>query len=179
MARDIISAKAAFGESDRAWREVGGRAVGAAKSAHLGAPPLPPLWAGAPRVPTLVWGRTRPARGDVLERRTRNTTGVIELIDIDATLMRGPVGSRGSSAHLRSVAILVAHAARHEIEVSRRGASKSLLCVRARQPLLCERPFARRARSLSRSAAVCLRPALLCSLPVAKAGATPHRRGPS
>lgn len=95
MARDITSAKAAFGESDRAWREVGGRAVGAAKSAHLSAPPPPPLWAGAPRVPTLVWGRTWLARGDVLEGRTRNSTGAAHplIFDPSQSSWRTPHGT--------------------------------------------------------------------------------------
>ena len=47
--------------------------------------PLPPtpLWAGAPRVPTLVWGRTWLARGDVLEGRTRNSTGAAHQLIFD------------------------------------------------------------------------------------------------
>lgn len=57
--------------------------------------PPPPLWAGAPRVPTLVWGRTWLARGDVLEGRTRNSTGAAHplIFDPSQSSWRTPHGT--------------------------------------------------------------------------------------
>lgn len=168
MARDITSAKAAFGESDRAWREVGGRAVGAAKSAHLSAPPPSPPVGGGTKSP-------HPSVGPHVASTRRRTRGT-----------HTKQHRRGSSTHLRSVAILVAHAARHDMKAfiqKFRGLGlpnrSSASGLASRSYVRPSRARARAARSVSRSAAVCLSPALLCSLPVAKAGATPHRRGPS